>query len=307
MRARFRYEGEARSVRVRGAVEALGDTDLTRDDGVWSLELDVPDDVRTIYWLALDGAIDWLEWLPDAGNPKRYVYPQGLEFTRTRAVEGSLLEGPDARPYVWSVDRGGPRGTVREHKRDGRRVWTYEPAVPAEGRLLLFDGNEYLTLAHVDLTLDNLIAEGRIPPLAAVLPDNVDTESRLRDLDCNADFLAWCCEQLPEAPAERSVVAGCSMGGRSAIYFGVERPDLFGAVLAHSPVPFGLEVPPGLPLRWYLDVGTLEELAGPVRDLRDELRRAGYEVAYGEFAGGHDYFWWRETIADGLVSLLGER
>jgi putative esterase len=307
MRARFRYEGDARSVRVRGAVEALGDTELTRDDGVWTLELDVPDDVRTIYWLALDGATDWLDWLPDAGNASRYVYPQGLEFTRERAVEGSLLEGPDARPYFWSVDRGAPRGTVREHERDGRRVWTYEPAVPAEGRLLLFDGNEYLTLARIDLTLDNLIAEGRIPPLAAVLPDNVDTEARLRDLDCNAGFLAWCCGQLPEAPAERSVVAGCSIGGRSAIWFGIERPDLFGAVLAQSPVPFGLEVPPGLPLRWYLDVGTLEELAEPVRALRDDLRGAGYEVVHAEFAGGHDYFWWRETIADGLVALLGGR
>jgi Putative esterase len=294
-------------VRVRGAVEALADTSLTRDGGVWTLELDVPDDVRTVYWLAVDGADDWLEWLPDAGNPNRYVYPQGLEFTTAGAVEGSLLEGPDARPYRWSVDRGAPRGTVLLDEVDGRRVWTYEPAQPAEARLLLFDGNEYLTLANVHLTLDNLIAEGVIPPVAAVLPDNVDTASRFRDLDRNADFLAWCERLLPDAPAERSVVAGCSMGGRSAVYFASERPDLFGLCLAQSAALFGAPPPPaGLPVRWFLDVGTLEpELAPGVLGLRDKLAGDGYDVTFEEFPGGHDYFWWRETIADGLIALLG--
>lgn len=304
MRASFRYDGEARSVRLRGAVEALGDTELRRDGGAWTLELEVPDDVRTVYWLGLDGADDWLEWIPDPGNPSRYVYPQGLEFTTAREVEGSLLVGPRARPYHWSVDRGAPRGVVLLDEVDGRRVWTYQPAQQAEARLLLFDGNEYLTLANVHLTLDNLIAEGRIPPVTAVLPDNVDTASRFRDLDRNPEFLAWCERLLPDAPRERSVVAGCSMGGRAAIWFGTERPDLFGGVLAQSAVPFGLEIPPGLRLRWFLDVGTLEELAGPVRELSDTLVADGYDVTYEAFAGGHDYFWWRETIADGLIALL---
>jgi enterochelin esterase-like enzyme len=309
MRVSVRYEGDARSVKVRGGVEALGDTDLERGaDGVWRLTLEVPDDVRTVYWLALDGADDWTQWLPDAGNPKRYVYPAGLEFTPAGEVVGSLLEGPDARPFEWSSERNVPRGTVTCDEIDGRRVWRYEPPRPAEGALLLFDGHAYTTLAPAPVVLDNLIAARRIPPIAALLPDSLDTPARMRDLDCHASFLDWCCALMPGAPRERTVVAGSSMGGRAAVWFASRRPDLFGSALAQSGAffpPFA-EVPRGLPLRFYLDVGTLEpELAPLVHATRDGLRGNGYDVSYAEYPGGHDFFWWRETLADGLIALLG--
>jgi enterochelin esterase-like enzyme len=34
-------------------------------------------------------------------------------------------------------------------------------------------------------------------------------------------------------------------------------------------------------------------------------RPHSYAVHYTEVAGGHDYIWWRVTLADGLVTLLG--
>jgi enterochelin esterase-like enzyme len=69
---------------------------------------------------------------------------------------------------------------------------------------------------------------------------------------------------------------------------------------------------PKLPLRFYLDAGSEEfDVSGDgrsilvtTRTLRDVLLAKGYEVHFQEFAGGHDYLSWRETLADGLIALM---
>jgi enterochelin esterase family protein len=157
-----------------------------------------------------------------------------------------------------------------------------------------------------------LFAAGEIPATAAVLPDSPDTESRFRDLGQSRAFLDWAVDRLLpwagfSAPAERTVVAGSSMGGIASTYFARERSDVFGNALVQSGGFPGMPVvvPPGLPVRWYLDVGLLEDkLLTGTRALRDDLRAKGYDVTYREFPGGHDFFWWGETLADGLVALL---
>jgi enterochelin esterase-like enzyme len=312
MRYAFRYRGDARSVRLRGGLEAMGDTQLARDGDTWSIELDLPADVRSAYWFALDGEEEWRKWLPDPENPKQYVYPAGLHFTGDEEVVASLLEGPDAPPLRWSVARDVPHGRVTLDELDGRRVWRYEPAAPAEAVVLVFDGHEYVALAHIATVLDNLIADGIVPPVAAVLPDSPETEQRFRELGGDPAFLAWCTERLLPwsglaAPRERTVVAGSSMGGLAATWFAVERADLFGGAVVQSGGFPGMpvQVPPGLPVRWHLDVGVLEDrLLDGTRVLRDDLLAKGYELSYREYPGGHDFFWWQETIADGLAFLL---
>jgi enterochelin esterase family protein len=71
---------------------------------------------------------------------------------------------------------------------------------------------------------------------------------------------------------------------------------------------------PRLPLRSYLDVGRLETWSsrggGPSqslsnRHLRTVLQAKGYPVHYAEFAGGHSFFCWQLTLADGLQALFG--
>jgi enterochelin esterase family protein len=70
---------------------------------------------------------------------------------------------------------------------------------------------------------------------------------------------------------------------------------------------------PKLPIRFYLDGGSLEldrsgqggSILIPNRAFRDVLLSKGYEVHYQQFQGAHDYLSWRGTLADGLILLMG--
>jgi enterochelin esterase-like enzyme len=68
------------------------------------------------------------------------------------------------------------------------------------------------------------------------------------------------------------------------------------------------------PLRFVLDAGRLEtwvprseapSLLTANRHLRTVLQAKGYPVRYAEAAGGHAFFSWQLTLAEGLMSLLG--
>lgn len=42
------------------------------------------------------------------------------------------------------------------------------------------------------------------------------------------------------------------------------------------------------------------------RHLRDVLQAKGYYVRFQEVSGGHDYFPWQATLADGMLALIGK-
>jgi enterochelin esterase-like enzyme len=63
-----------------------------------------------------------------------------------------------------------------------------------------------------------------------------------------------------------------------------------------------------LPIRFYLEVGRFDQNGfslGTNRQLRDVLQLKGYPVTYRELNSGHDYIWWRGSLAEGLISLIG--
>jgi len=65
---------------------------------------------------------------------------------------------------------------------------------------------------------------------------------------------------------------------------------------------------PRLPVKFYMEVGRFDSSGGILgnnRELRDVLLLKGYSVNYYEFDGGHDYLWWRGSLADGIIALLG--
>jgi enterochelin esterase-like enzyme len=220
--------------------------------------------------------------------------------------------------------------------RHDREVWVYTPAGFNPGRdryplLLLFDGIRYTSsTSPANVILDNLIADKRIPPLVAILVSNTN---RTVDLSCSADFADFIARELvpwarekyhATADPDKTVVAGSSIGGLAASFAGLTHPEVFGNVLSLSGSywwnPKDDSKPewltrqfaqaPKLPLRFFVSVGSMELKDRQVdtnRRFRDLLTAKGYRLSYREFNGGHGYLSWRESLAEGLSYLFGDR
>ena len=268
----------------------------------------------------------------------------------------SVVELPGAPPQPWAKRQPEvPRGRVEPSRFDSkmfgnaRAIWIYLPpgydpqAVPYP-LLLLFDGPMYLGM-RIHVTLDNMIAAGVIPETVCVMVEQVD---RNVELTCNDEFAEWLTlELLPWVRARypvtsdpaRAVIAGSSYGGLAAAFIGLRHSDIFGNVLCQSGsfwwgpgyetlsdfeneaieqewLIHQFETAGTRPLRFYLDIGLLEDgwlpHGGPnavasVRNMRDVAQAQGHAVHYAEFYGGHQCICWRGTIADGLIALLGQK
>jgi enterochelin esterase-like enzyme len=240
---------------------------------------------------------------------------------------------------------------VSEHKlaskvlqRD-RRLWVYTPAgypnvcAPDCDLLVAFDGADYQRDIPLPAILDSLIAIGKVRPTVAVLVDNGESAARLADLANSKRFVSFIGDELVPRARERfkvshdphrAIITGSSAGGLAALYIALERPDLFGNVLAQSAALWrGAEGSNDAPYEWltkqyaaaqkrdvriFLDVGALETrgalggAAPSIRDanrrLRDVLASKGYHVEFTEVPGGqHSPESWRLRLPVGLVAL----
>ncbi|MFJ2743427.1 enterochelin esterase [Streptomyces sp. NPDC087440] len=308
----------------------------------WSVRMRA--DWRATYSFCVDeggapeGAAYW-PWLRSRPQQGDALNPRTLS-RRWGGDPVAYVELPQApRGGDWERRGDGARGAVSEHVvrseilGNERRVHVYEP--PGGGQdlpvLVLMDGEMWQPGLDVAALLDNLIADGRIPPLLALLPESIDSDVRWDELACNERFVGFLERELMDWAGERwsvtgdparTVVAGQSLGGLTAAYAAVCAPGRFGSVLAQSGSfwwPDGpdlessewltgrIEAAERLPVRFWLSVGEQEWVALPAaRRLRDVLEKKGYEDAsYREYNGGHDYLCWRTELADGLVELLG--
>jgi enterochelin esterase family protein len=274
---------------------------------------------------------------PDPLNPHKFVEPAGGDASDGEENVTSVVELPGAPPQPYVAERegvakgrielinyGGPAG-------GGRRVWVYTPpGYRPTGRpyrlLVLFDGRHYARVMPTPTILDNMIADGVIPPTVAVM---IDQKERVKELYLNpafADFVAgqfiiWVRQRyhVTRSPRE-AVVGGLSLGGVAAAYTAMRHPEVFGNVLSQSgafqyrhedpePLIRRFTKSARLPVRFYLEAGLLEVNETPSllhenRHLRDVLEAKGYEVTYSEFNGRHDAICWRGSLSQGLIALL---
>jgi enterochelin esterase-like enzyme len=286
------------------------------------------------------GAGGWLADLrPDPLNPRRFVEPPDEESPGGGGHVSSYVELPGAPPQPYVAEREGvAKGRVELLRyggaKDGRRVWVYTPpGYSPAGRpyrlLVLFDGRQYARLIGAPTILDNMIADGALPPTVAVM---IDQGERVKELYLNPSFADFVARELvpwvraryrvTRSPRE-AVVGGLSLGGVAAAYTAMRHPSVFGGVLSQSGAyQYRSEDPsnlirqfargPRLPVRFYLEAGLLEVNETPSllhsnRHLRDVLEAKGYEVTYSEFNGRHDHICWRGSLSQGLVALLARR
>jgi enterochelin esterase-like enzyme len=314
---------------------------------IWYISHRLPSDTRETYQFSVDD-----QNIADPLNPQKQVFPLD-EYSGMGGWESSVFELPDAPPQPWFSPRPGvPAGQVVKHLfhseilGNAYPVWIYTPPGYSKeskpyGFLVMLDGLFYTTLIPAPATLDNLLAEGRLPPLVAIMIGTLyRDDTRKRDYGCYPPYLDFLTEELlPWARREvhltddpkQTAIVGASRGGLMAGYIALHLPGIFGNVLSQSGSfgwrPEGESKPDWLvrqyagqlqlPLRFYLEAGLFEtdlmmvdgysiNLLASNRHFRDILQAKGYPVHYREFSGGHSTVIWRGTLADGLLALLGK-
>jgi enterochelin esterase-like enzyme len=310
---------------------------MTRLPGtdIWYKTRVMRTDTRTTYQLAPDPlpAVNSVPYIPDPLNPNRFsTYFDESGFT----IWFSLLVLPDAPPQPW-INTDAPGGTVTLYTpfEDDRRFWLYTASTavsPPYSLQVALDGRLAVEILKLPRMLDLQIDRGTIRPTAALF---IDTPDR-RELHCVPEFaeyiaqrvLPWVRSRVPVTQDSAStVISGSSFGGLCAAYVGLHYPDVFGVVLSqtgwfrwhpdddleHEWLARAFIDSPTLPIRFYLDVGNLENArmsdGGPSqlvanRHMRDVLRAKGYHVMYREYSSGHDYSSIQNPLFDALPLVL---
>ncbi len=289
----------------------VGDTDF------FYLTLELPRDARIDYKFHVDGA-----WMLDPLNPRTVTGGFG---------PNSELRMPD---YVFPAEIVPndtiPHGVVEAHHfesgvmNNSRNIHVYTPAGYDEDAsyhtVYVQDGGEYISLGSMVDILDNIIYEGRIPPVIAVFIDPVD---RNFEYWANPDYERMVVEEiLPFIGAryavagepENTAIMGASLGGAMSLLIAADHPDVFGKCGSQSGA-FGLdggmlydkmEKTAGQPIDFYLDTGVIGDLDAENRRMRNILEMKGYDVMYREFNEGHSWGNWRAHIDDMLVFFWGK-
>jgi len=331
----FLYRGAASQVAWNGDFNGWGGNRSVASRGtrvagsdVWILAHTFPLDARLDYKIVLNGS----QWILDPNNPLEqwsgfgpnselrmpgYVYPQ--ETVR--------------RP---GVPRGGFTGDVRISSARLGYDLNYRVYTPAGYDTLsglptvyVTDGHEYADdrLGSMKIVLDNVIAEGLIPPILAVFVDprrpgnQSDNRRQSQYADDYEDFAAFLVDELVPAidstyrtdpSPERRGILGTSLGGIFSAYLGAAHPDVFRRIGIHSPA-FAYDTErkqdkvyrmytefDRLPLTIFMSTGTIHDTQSGALRMRQVFQDKGYPLRYVEVNEGHSWGNWRALIDDPL-------
>jgi enterochelin esterase-like enzyme len=303
------------------------------------LTLRMRSDLRFGYVFTRSGPAGEVEQVPDPFNPPpRFSEYSEARFSGSSvavlpdAVPLPWLERAETLPAP-AMESGVLASEVLGNE---RRIWvSMPPGDHSDESALPFvihlDGTPNHSAPSVR---DALVHAGLIRPCAVVLVDSLGLQ-RYTELLCDPAFsrmlvgelLPWLHDRYPLSrdPGEVAL-AGESYGGLCAGWTALHHPTTFGNAILQSPscgyhpdltwgtgagellrrTPVPTLIADFLaaeraPIRVFHDVGELEGSNTHSRWLDHVLTAKGYDTRYREFAGGHDYAWWRGLFADALL------
>lgn len=256
-------------------------------------------------------------------------------------MEVSALHLPDAPPQPeWQAtdQHQQPTVTTRSllwesprlaNRRTVSLLETGENRSAQRPLVLLLDGEFWLTAMPLAAPLQTLTTQQQLPSAIYLFIDAIDRTHRSLELPCYPAFWeAVQDELLPlvsahtgwQAAAERTLVAGQSFGGLSAVYATLNWPQYFGQAVSLSgsfwwPTrgkPQGQllqqltqQTFPAAPRRLWLEAGKREPAVCQANEmLYQALQQQQINSCLTLIEGGHDALCWRGGLLNGLRALL---
>ncbi len=340
--------GPANADRRRSRMENIAGTPC------WVAQLIVPASARFLYVFSVNDTLSIAPGTVTVDWPKPFIVIDSLNRQSASYAPGSpasLFEGTRAASLALSLPHAtAARGTVTNHtlrsatlgaerdisvyrpRRDGAADTTPPPLV------IWFDAAPFTSDGYVPgpTILDNLIDDRRIEPPVVVFVHTPQPGRRV-DLWLSPTFADFVTDELipwarreykTSLSADRTIIAGSSLGGLTAAYVALRRPDVVRNVISQSGSYWtgmrqGADTAPEWlyrdvrdspvhPVRFWMEVGMYEgATSNPVgmwetnHHLRDLLVAKGYSVRFSEFAGGHEYINWRASMPVALEYFLG--
>ncbi|MGA3349164.1 MAG: alpha/beta hydrolase-fold protein [Candidatus Sulfotelmatobacter sp.] len=258
---------------------------------------------------------------------------------------GSSVHVPGPSSLPWEVNDV-PRGEVHHHfykstvADDERDYYVYTPPgyeksgeqkYPVLYLLHGFsdDASGWTAVGHMNVILDNLIAQGKAKSMIVVMPLGYGTmemirlgwggawsHTDVRDANFKKFTEALLTEVMPQAESEYRIIkdrnsraiAGLSMGGSESLLTGLNHLDKFAWVGAFSsggiPEEFDKDFPSldaktaqQLHLLW-IACGTEDRLITLNRNLRTWMKGKGVQPSEIEIPGMHTWMVWRRNLAE---------
>ncbi len=224
--------------------------------------------------------------------------------------------------YLWDSSRLNNQRKIRLYQ-------SGEPDNPLRPLVLLLDGQFWADQMPVAGPLQWLTDRRELPAAIYVMIDIIDRQHRSQELTCNPDF--WQAirqELLPkisqwtgwQPAAERTLIAGQSFGGLSAVYAALNWPETFANAVSLSGSFWwpGRGEPAGwlidqleqqafasAPRRIYLEAGRREHIICQANSaLHDALVRQNIISTLTFIEGGHDALCWRGGLLNGIQAIL---